>query len=161
MEPGLHEGQRLLVNKVVYRFHEPERGDIVIFRPPGDPEATPYIKRIIGLPGDTVRVKDGKVYINDSPLDEPYIKGPPSYRFSGTKVPEDNYFVLGDNRNNSNDSHNGWTVPRQNMLGKAWLSVWPPQAWGLAPNHTWQTELAESAVKSQRYGGALWTPGVN
>ena len=137
MQPTLDVGQRVVINKVVYYFHEPERGDIIIFHPPTnpDPKTPPFIKRIIGLPGDIVEVKEGAVYINDSPLDEPYIKDPPLYTLPALKIPENNYFVLGDNRNNSNDSHNGWTVPRQSIIGKAWLSILPPSKWGVISNY--------------------------
>jgi len=143
MEPGFQEGERLLVNKVVYHFHEPERGDVIILHPPFDSKAV-YIKRIIALPGDTVEVKMGAVYVNGSKLDEPYIKEPPSYNFLETKIPKNEYFVLGDNRNNANDSHKGWTVPRQNIIGKAWLSFWPPKEWGLTAHYPLQEQLANS-----------------
>lgn len=139
MQPSLHEGQRLLINKVVYQLHEPERGDVIVFKPPGDQQVD-YIKRVIALPGEAVEVKGGKVYIykNDSVLvldEDSYISAPPRYTLSKHRVPEDSYFVLGDNRNNSNDSHNDWTVPRENIIGKAWLSVWPPSEWQLIPDH--------------------------
>ena len=138
MEDSLQrEGQRLLINKVVYHFHEPERGDIIIFHPPNELEsADPFIKRIIGLPGEIIEVKDGIVYVDGSPLYEPYVKSPPHYTVPEYKVPENEYFVLGDNRPVANDSHNGWTVPRQDIIGKAWLSIWPPDKWGLAPNYS-------------------------
>ncbi len=149
MEPGLQDEQQLLVNKVVYYFHEPERGDVIILHPPPpySPKATPFIKRIIALPGDTVEVKNGAVYVNGSELDEPYIKEPPSYNFQQKKIPENEYFVLGDNRNNASDSHNGWTVPRQNIIGKAWLSIWPPGEWGLILNYSLNEQLASSGSK--------------
>ena len=107
MEPSLQDGQQLLINKVVYFFHEPERGDVIIFHPPPpyNPETAPFIKRIIALPGEVVEVKGGAVYINGSKLNEPYIKEPPIYNFRQKKIPENEYFVLGDNRNNANDSH--------------------------------------------------------
>ena len=144
MEPTLPIGHHLLVNKVVYKiFHEPERGDIITFYPPNNPK-TVFIKRVIGLPNDTVAVKEGMVYVNDSPLSEPYIKEPPRYIFHQQKIPENNYFVLGDNRNNSTDSHTGWTVKRKDIIGKAWLSIWPPSEWGLAPNYPLQEQLARS-----------------
>jgi len=136
MEPNLHEGQRLVVNKAAYFFGQPEQGDIIVFHPPTNPEGVPYIKRIIGVAGETIEVKDGEVYVDGQTLDEPYIKEPPAYTLHEEEIPKDSYFVLGDNRNNSNDSHNGWTVPRQNIIAKAWLSIWPPQYWGLAPNHS-------------------------
>ncbi len=149
MEPSLQNGQQLLVNKVVYYFHEPERGDVIILHPPPpyNPEATPFIKRIIALPGDTIEVKNGAVYVNGSKLVEPYIKEPPTYNFQQKKIPENEYFVLGDNRNNANDSHNGWTVPRQNIIGKAWLSIWPPGEWGFVPNYSLNEQLESSGSK--------------
>lgn len=138
MEPTLQMKQRLIIGKVAYRLHVPERGDIIIFHAPLSPEAT-YVKRIIGLPGESIEIKDGDVYINKNgntvKLDEPYIKEAPRYYFDQYQIPEDNYFVLGDNRNNSNDSHNGWVVPRQDIIGKAWISIWPPSKWGLAANY--------------------------
>ncbi len=149
MEPGLQDGQQLLINKIVYHLHEPERGDIIVFHAPPhyNSEATPYIKRIIGLPGDTIEVKNGAVYVNGSKLNEPYIKEPPAYNLQPKKIPEDEYFVLGDNRNNASDSHNGWTVPRQNIIGKAWLSIWPPDKWGLVQNYSLNEQLESTMSK--------------
>ncbi len=149
MEPSLQDRQQLLINKVVYYFHEPERGDIIILHPPPpySPKATPFIKRIIALPGDTIEVKNRAVYVNSSKLDEPYIKEPPAYNFQQKKIPENEYFVLGDNRNNTNDSHNGWTVPRQNIIGKAWVSIWPPGEWSLILNYSLNEQLASSGSK--------------
>lgn len=135
MEPNLHSGQRLLISKVVYKFHEPERGDIIVFPNPNNQDED-YIKRIIGLPGETIEIKGGVVYINGLELDEPYIKDPSSRSFEKQEIPENEYFVLGDNRNNSTDSRTGWTVPRESIVGKAWLSTWPPGEWGLAPNYS-------------------------
>jgi len=146
MKPSLHDGQRLLVNKVIYFFREPAAGEVVVFQPPNNRQ-TDYIKRIIASPGDIVEVKEGVVYVNGSPLDEPYIKDEPGYTLSPKKIPENNYFVLGDNRNNSNDSHNGWTVPRQNIVGKAWLSIWPPSQWGVVTNYPLTEQLAASLPK--------------
>jgi len=137
MEPYLHDGQRLVVNKAIYRLDHPERGDIIIFHPPHNAGATPFIKRVIGLPGDTVEIKKGTVYINGDPLDEPYIKELPAYTLSKEEISGNSYFVLGDNRNNTSDSHVWGTVPRTNIIGKAWLSIWPPERWGLAPNYTY------------------------
>ena len=136
MQPNFQERERVVVNKLVYRFHEPERGDVIVFHPPNAVEAD-YIKRVIALPGETVKVENGVVYINGLPLDEPYqLNELPNYPLSERKVPTNEYFVLGDNRNNSNDSHNSWTVPRQNIIGKAWLSIWPPSEWGVTPNYS-------------------------
>jgi len=157
MEPEFQEGERLLVNKVVYHFHEPERGDVIILHPPLNPEAV-YIKRLIALPGDTVEVKTGAVYVNGSKLDEPYIKEPPTYTFHQKKIPENEYFVLADNRNNANDSHKGWTVPRQNIIGKAWLSFWPPGEWGLVPRYSLQEQLKGVQLLNNLLSakGAIW-----
>lgn len=141
MEPSFQAKHRILISKVVYYFHEPERGDIITFYPHGNREAIPFIKRIIGLPGEFIEIKQGIVYIhkkdgNVLPLDEPYIKEAPKYPFKGDTIPENEYFVLGDNRNNSSDSRTGWTVNREDIIGKAWLSIWPPSEWGLAPNYS-------------------------
>ena len=144
MEPNFEEEQRLLINKTVYHFHEPERGDVIVFQP-FENRQVDYIKRVIALSGDTVEVKTGVVYVNDSPLDEPYIKDPPAYTLPQKKIPDNNYFVLGDNRNNSNDSHNGWTVPHQNIIGKVCLSIWPPNQWGLGANYPFQEQLVSPA----------------
>ena len=140
MEPSFHWMQRLLINKSAYHFHEPERGDVIVLESVGN-QNVDYIKRIIALPGDTVEVKDETVYVNNLPLDEPYIKQPANDDFKGDKIPENEYFVLGDNRNNSSDARDGWTLPRQNIVGKAWLSVWPPERWGLAANYPLQEQI--------------------
>jgi len=140
MEPSFQEGQRLLVNKVVYNFYEPERGDVIVFHSPKNRQAD-YIKRIIALPGDTIEVKGGAVYVNGLPLDEPYIKEPPSYTFNRRKISEREYFVLGDNRNNSNDSHNNWIVSREAIIGKVWFKIWPAGEWGLVPNYPLEEQL--------------------
>lgn len=138
MEPDLRDGQRIVVNKAVYLLHQPHRGDIIIFHPPQNSGTTPFIKRVIGLPGDTIEIKQGRVYINGSPLEEPYIKDAPAYTLVKKNVSGDSYFVLGDNRNNTSDSHIWGTVPRPNIIGKAWLTIWPPDSWGPAPNHDFE-----------------------
>jgi len=148
MEPSFEEGQRLLINKAIYHFREPQRGDIIVFLPPNGQQPD-YIKRIIALPGDTVEIKDGVVYVNGSELYEPYIEAPPRYTLSEKTIPAYNYFVLGDNRNNSNDSHNDWTVKRRDIVGKAWLSIWPPSEWGLAPNYPLQEQLSSTKLTLQ------------
>ncbi|MDD5127567.1 MAG: signal peptidase I [Dehalococcoidales bacterium] len=145
MEPNFHEGQRLLVNKIAYVFGEPQRGDVVIFHAPNN--GGDYIKRVIGLPGDTVEIRSRAVYVNGKRLDEPYIMDPPTYTLDKMTVPPDEYFVLGDNRNNSNDSHRGWTVPREDIVGKAWLSTWPPDTWGVVPTYPLNEQLTASMVK--------------
>lgn len=143
MEPNFHEGQRLLVNKVIYKFADPKRGDVVIFHAPGNLNGD-YIKRVIGLPGDTVEIEGNAVYINGTRLVEPYIKDPPRYTFEEQEIPDGEYFVLGDNRNNSNDSHRGWLVPRENLIGKAWISTWPPEAWDMVPEYPLIEQLSAS-----------------
>ncbi len=148
IEPSFEEGQRLLINKAVYHFREPARGDIIVFHPPNNQRAD-YIKRIIALPGDTVEIKGEAVYVNGSKLYEPYIEDPPRYTTGQTEIPDNNYFVLGDNRNNSNDSHNNWTVKRKDIIGKTWLSIWPPSEWGLAPNYPLPEQLASAKLLPQ------------
>ncbi len=141
MEPNFHNGQRLIINKAIYKFNGPQRGDVIIFQSPNG-DHSDYIKRVIGLPGETVMIKDETVSIlrEDGevfPLDEPYIAKQSRKAFSGEKIPENEYFVLGDNRTNSDDSRSGWTVPRQNIVGKSWLSVWPPDVWGLVAHYSY------------------------
>ena len=139
MNNTLHNGQQIVINKILYKFYQPERGDVIVFYPPSNPKEE-YIKRIIGLPGESVEIKDGVVYIHKKdgtvlPLSEPYISDPARSAFQGEKIPANEYFVLGDNRNNSSDSRGGWTVPFPNIMGKAWISVWPPSRWGLVVNY--------------------------
>jgi len=129
MEPTLHSGEFVIVNKLAYWLGGPDRGDIVIFHFPRNPEQE-YVKRIIGMPGDEVTIRDGVVYVNNNPVSEPYIKSPPSYA-GAWSVPEDQLFVLGDNRNNSSDSHNWGWVPMDYVVGKAVFVYWPPTEWGL------------------------------
>ena len=123
MKPTLQPGEFLLVNRVAYKLGDPSIGDIVVFHAPGTSEMD-YIKRIVGLPGDLVRINDGTVTVNDQPLYEPYIADPPNYNGEWV-VPEGEYFVLGDNRNNSSDSHLWGFVPREDIVGKALLIYWP------------------------------------
>lgn len=134
MEPTLHSGEFVIVNKLAYRFGEPQLSDVIVFHYPRDPEQE-YIKRVIGLPGDRVKITDGQVYVNEQPLDEPYIETPPAYQ-SDWVVPNDSLFVLGDNRNNSSDSHSWGPVPMENVIGKAVFVYWPPDRWGLVDQIT-------------------------
>lgn len=167
MEPSLQDNQYLLVNKAIYfrldmdRVHDflpfipgdngndrhlfraPRRGDVIVFRYHLDPSRD-FIKRVIGVPGDTVEVKDGTVFINGAPLKEDYIKETPNYTYGPRTVPEGHYFVLGDNRRNSSDSH-AWGancapeqncdfVPEENIIGQAWVTYWPFDDLGLINN---------------------------
>ena len=134
MEPTLHDGEYVIVNKLAYRLGELERGDVIVFFFPRDPKQE-YIKRLIGLPGDQVVIADGKVTVNGQTLDEPYIAAQPNYHSEWT-VPEDTVFVLGDNRNNSSDSHSWGPVPVSYVVGKALLVYWPPKMWGLIDHVT-------------------------
>ncbi|MCQ3938072.1 MAG: signal peptidase I [Chloroflexi bacterium] len=127
MQPTLEDGEFLLVNKMSYVFGEVERGDIIVFHFPLNPQEE-LIKRVIGLPGDHVVVKDSRVFINGQPLDEPYIAQAPLY-YGDWVVTEGHLFVLGDNRNNSNDSKDWGMLPRENVVGKAVLIYWPPPMW--------------------------------
>jgi len=143
MEPTFQQGDCIMVSKVSYRSSGPQRGDVIIFDPPFDSEY-PFIKRVIGLPGETVEINDGKVAINGTPLEEnEYIAAQPDYTMSAQEVPENEYFVLGDNRNYSNDSHNGWTVLRDNIIGKAWFTYWPPSKLGVVKHYSYP-ELNET-----------------
>jgi signal peptidase I len=128
MQPTLYAGDFVIVNKVAYKIGSPSRGDVIVFHYPPDPDREPYIKRVIGLPGDTIGVQDRQVYVNDVPLNEPYINAAPAYEGAWT-VPEDSLFVLGDNRNSSSDSHSWGTVPIGNVIGKAEVVYWPPAEW--------------------------------
>ena len=179
MVPSLTNHQRLLVNRLAYTwfdingeprylFHAPQRGDIVVINPPPrpiegfwdsfrnqfamrGPRDEPYIKRIIGLPGDHIRVGEGKVYVNGTPISEDYIKDPPDYTYptpgSSSMLPiapdgslilgADQYFVLGDNRRASSDSHYFGPITSGRIIGKAWVSIWPWDEAGYLPHKTY------------------------
>jgi signal peptidase I len=135
MQPTFYEGDLIIVNKLIYHFESPKRGDVIVLYAPGSTarpifdlfftqHTTQFIKRLIALPGDTVEVMNQQVYVNGNTLTEPYIKEPPNYYFPAQVIPPGQYFVLGDNRNNSNDSHTGWTVPRDDIIGKVWFRYW-------------------------------------
>lgn len=128
MIPTLEIKDYILVNEFVYRFEEPKRGDIIVFKPPPEANAgeKEFIKRVIGLPGETVEVQDGKVLVNGEPLTEPYVKYLPDYYMAPEAIPEGHLFVMGDNRPSSADSHIWGFVPRQNLIGKAILIILPP-----------------------------------
>lgn len=128
MQPNLKEGDLVLVNRLVYNFSEPKRGDVIVFQNPINPEDVPYIKRIIGLPGDTVLIDQGKVMINGQLLSEPYLSVT-TQRGGEFTIPEGEYFVMGDNRNNSSDSRAWGNVPAEHIIGRAEAIYWPPQDW--------------------------------
>ena len=156
MLPTLHIDDRLIIDKISYRFSNPVRGDIVVFNPTAeiakelDDEGNQkykeaFIKRIIGLPGDRIDVKDGKVYINDKVLTEKYLDEAPAYNWSSTEltpdgiVPEGHYLVLGDKRNNSYDSHHWGFVPKDKIVGKATIRFWPiDRLGGIDPQPNYQ-----------------------
>ncbi len=136
MEPSLHDGEYILASKVTYRLHQPERGDIVVLDPPAEQSTVPYVKRIIGLPGDSIEIHDGRVWINGIAIHEPYINAPPAY-VNSWHVPDGSYFVLGDNRNHSSDSHAWGMLPRNHIVAKAIFCYWPPEYWGPMPHYTY------------------------
>ena len=133
MEPNLHTDQRLVVEKISYSrwwpVGGPQRGDVVVFRV--DPNSDLLIKRVIGLPGDRVEIRAGQVYINGEPLGEVYITGPTYGDYGPVDVPPLYIFVLGDNRGFSNDSRAFGALSLESVIGRAWLSYWPPDQWGL------------------------------
>jgi signal peptidase I len=130
MEPSLHNGEFLIVNRLAYKFGTPKIGDVVVFHPPSDLEQE-YIKRVIALPGDHVKISNGEVMVNGQVLIEPYIAAPPNYNYELPVVPPGSLFVLGDNRNNSSDSHSWGPAPLNEVVGKAIFVYWPPSSWGV------------------------------
>lgn len=160
MEPSLHTGQYIMVNRLVYLhidlsrlprwlpgvpdqepllaylFHLPRRGDVVVFEYPRD-TSRDFIKRVVGLPGETVQVRNNQVLINSVPLEEPYLPDSANRQMgnmSPVKVPQDAVFVMGDNRGNSSDSRNWGPLPLNRIVGRAWFTYWPWQQWGLIPH---------------------------
>lgn len=128
MEPNLHDQELILVDKWTYLFHPPARGDIVVFVAPPNPSLD-YVKRVIGLPGDVITIKDTTVTVNGATLPDPYVRpsnqGNPFPSFTNRVIPPNTYFVLGDNRNGSSDSRDWGCVPRANVIGRAALVYWP------------------------------------
>jgi signal peptidase I len=135
MTPTLKVGERVLVNKVSYKVHDVHRGDVVVFKRPvkeADPRIKDLIKRVIGLPGDTIEARDNQIYINDKALNEPYLpKGTPSLNLPRTTVPDGDVFVMGDNRTNSSDSRVFGPISQKLIVGRAFVRVWPPGSIGL------------------------------
>ena len=132
MVPTLKYGDRVLVNKFIYRFTEPERGDVVVFKSVQDDQQD-LIKRVVGVPGDKIAVRGGRLFVNDEPQREPYVnKRMPDRSFAApTTVPDNHVFVMGDNRANSQDSRVFGPVPKENIEGEAFLRFWPPGRVGL------------------------------
>jgi signal peptidase I len=131
MVPTLKYGDRVLVNKFIYRFTEPERGDVIVFKSvEGDDED--LIKRVVGVPGDEIAVRGGKLFVNGEPQKEPYVnkKYPDRSFYAPTTVPKDHVFAMGDNRANSQDSRIFGPVPEENIEGEAFLRFWPPHRIG-------------------------------
>lgn len=134
MNPTLYDGEYLIINNVSYYLDEPQHGDIIVFKHPNN--ELNLIKRIIGVAGDHVEIRNQQVKVNDIVLDEPYIAAPPNY--TGTwDVPEGTFFVLGDNRNNSSDSHSWSYLPEENIIGKAMVVYWPPSDWTAVPHYNY------------------------
>lgn len=131
MNPTLLNGEYLIISNFAYQLDEPERGDIIVFEHPRSD--LNLIKRVIGIPGDTIEVQNGVVSVNGTAIPEPYIQAAPTYSSSWV-VPEGQFFVLGDNRNNSSDSHAWGFLPEENILGKALLVYWPPSDWAKVPH---------------------------
>lgn len=139
MEPNFHNNEYILTDKISYRFHEPKRGDVVIFKAPENPDVD-YIKRVIGLPGEKVKIHSGSVYVNDKKLEEVYLNDVTSVISGNTMqdnvdliVPEDKYFVMGDNRQHSSDSRAFGPIPFNSIIGRAVMRYWPINEFGLVP----------------------------
>jgi len=132
MAPRLSDQERIVINKFIYKFGPIERGDIVVFRYPRDPGKS-FIKRVVGLPGETVEIRRGVVTINGAPLREEYIPGAEqdAHSYPATRLPADHYFVLGDHRRSSNDSRVWGPVARSYIYGKAVFAYWPPERFGV------------------------------
>lgn len=130
MEPALYPSDRVFAFKTVYFFSLPKRGEVIVFHYPPDPKQY-YVKRVIGLPGDTVEVRDGYAIVNGTKLEEPYVRFPGGPNWGPTKVPDNSLFVMGDNRANSGDSRFWGFVPRKNVVGRAVARFWPLNRMGV------------------------------
>jgi len=134
MEPNLHNDEYVIVDKVTFLLGKPQRGDVVVFYLEGQPKD--YIKRVIGLPGETIEISSGTVFVDGRPLDEPYVT-PSSVTYPQRQLGEDEYFVMGDNRSNSSDSRNFGPIHLSSIVGRAWIVYWPPTDWAIVPHHTY------------------------
>jgi signal peptidase I len=136
MAPNFHTDQFIIVSRMAYLLGSPARGDVVVFHNPQNP-SNDFIKRVIGLPGEVVQILQGKVYIDGAPLDEPYVaelcKSETCNR--SWTLDAEHYFVLGDNRNHSHDSHSFGPLNRKFIIGKAWVRYWPPSDWSIIPHY--------------------------
>jgi signal peptidase I len=165
MEPNFHDGQFLIVNRYAYCpgihieipivnipiwektwcVRQPKRGEVIIFEYPRDPERD-FIKRVIGLPGDIVEVREGAVYVNGEQLAEPFGPNPGSYSAPPVTVGPDEVYVMGDNRNNSSDSHLWGPLPEKFIIGKALVSYWPPSRWSVVPHYDLSAPEAQAGA---------------
>jgi len=155
MQPNFQTGEYIIVNRLAYQFGSPARGDVIVFSSPESPNDD-LIKRVIGLPGETVHIEERTVYIDDVPIDEPYIRAEPRYFGTWTLGP-DEYFVLGDNRNYSRDSHIFGSLTRDRIIGKAAVIYWPPEDWGLIPHYSFAgIPESTSSLSYVALPGAPW-----
>ena len=136
MEPNFHDGQYLFVNRIVYMLHPPERGDVIVLIPPTS-TSRDYIKRVIGLPGERVEIVDGRVLIDGQGLKEPYPLNSGTYSYGPVTVGAGEYFVLGDNRDNSSDSHSWGMLAASKVIGRAWITYWPLDMIGWVPSYSY------------------------
>ena len=170
MEPNLHDGQFLIINRFAYCpglhldfpplgldlnktwcVRQPQRGDVIVFHYPRDPSRD-FIKRVIGLPNETVEVRNGEVFIDGKLMPELFGPNPGSYSAPPDKLGSDELYVMGDNRNNSSDSHMWGPLPERYIVGKAWLSYWPPQYWSIIPHYNF-SDLAALPGRTLAWAG--------
>lgn len=143
MQPNFYEGEFILVNKLAFKLGEPSRGEVIVFHNPGNVEED-YIKRVIGLPGDVVEIRNQIIFINGQELAEPYATNPFNDNYGPITVSDNHLFVMGDNRGNSSDSRRIGPIPEELIVGQAWLRVWPFNKWGIIKHY--QLEPGASAV---------------
>lgn len=157
MDPTFHDGEYILTDKISYRFNQPQRGDVIVFKAPRNPDFD-YIKRIIGLPGDTISIVDGLVYVNNQKIDEKYIDSetiilPGQFIKEGQQITlgGNEYFVLGDNRSHSSDSRQWGTVPRKDIIGKVFFRYWPFTKFGVIEKpEDFKMQALRSTVQAYR-----------
>lgn len=153
MQPTLKSGEWIIVNRLTYTFGAPHRGDVVVFLPPTNATTDDLIKRIIGLPGETVEIHSGAVYVNGEQLEEPYIQGTTTHEGRWV-LTSDQLFVMGDNRELSLDSRSFGPITLSIVVGKAWIIYWPPSEWGpLAWRNNASARNGETSSVPSRNGG--------